>query len=360
MNRRERLHRCYFNEPIDRPAVYSRTGFPAEDPTYDRLRAYLEERTELKRGWGAGRLQAEYDCEARTEEHTEDFERCIETLHTPAGDLNRSVLVSLKGQPGLEERHFIRSAEDAEKYLSLPDPDIGGDVSPFFELEEEVGDRGITQVSLGFNPGGFVAQLCGSENFAILSMTDREVLHRLCRRRLQIMLETLRYLIDTGVGPYFSMLGEEYIVPPLHGPKDFRDFNVRYDRQIIDLIHESGGRIHIHSHGSIKKVFPDFVEMGTDVLHPFEAPPEGDVLPSEAKEFARGRMCLEGNIQINRMYEAEAEEIRRETQQLIEATFDDGRGLIVCPSASPYIRGAGERCFPQYKAMIDTVLNCSA
>ena len=39
MNRRERMKRCYFHEEIDRPAVYSRTGFPGNDPTYDRLRA---------------------------------------------------------------------------------------------------------------------------------------------------------------------------------------------------------------------------------------------------------------------------------------------------------------------------------
>ncbi len=49
------------------------------------------------------------------------------------------------------------------------------------------------------------------------------------------------------------------------------------------------------------------------------------------------------------------EEIRRQTDELIRATFDDHRGLIVCPTASPYIRGRGEGCYPQYKAMIDTV-----
>jgi hypothetical protein len=356
MTRRERLHRCYFNQPVDRPAVYSRTGFPADDPTYDRLRDYLRQNTELKWGWSGTQFQSSYPTESRTEEHTGDFRRRIITLHTPAGDLTRSVLESLKGQPGLHETYFINSAEDAEKYLSLPMPAIDGDVASFFEVDEEVGDRGITQVSLGFNPGGFVAELCGSENFALLSITDRDLLHRLCRRRMEIMLRTLRLLLDSGVGPFFTMLGQEYIVPPLHGPVDFRDFNVRYDREIIGRIHDAGGRMHVHCHGSIKKVFQDFVEMGTDVLHPFEAPPQGDILPGEAKKLARGRMSLEGNIQINRMYEATPEEIRQETCQLIDATFDDGRGLIVCPTASPYIRGEGERCFPQYRAMIDTVL----
>jgi len=67
---------------------------------------------------------------------------------------------------------------------------------------------------------------------------------------------------------------------------------------IIDLIHDAGGCIHVHCHARVKQVLPDFVEMGVDVLHPFEAP----------------------------------------------------------PTASPYIRGMGEVCYPQYKAMVDTVL----
>ena len=43
-------------------------------------------------------------------------------------------------------------------------------------------------------------------------------------------------------------------------------------------------------------------------------------------------------------------------RDFLAAAFDDGRGLIVSPTASPYIRDQGEVCFPQYKAMIDTAL----
>ena len=139
-------------------------------------------------------------------------------------------------------------------------------------------------------------------------------------------------------------------------PEDFQDFIVKYEKPITDLIHGSGGYIHIYCHGSIKKVFGGFVEMGVNVLHPFEAPQMGDITPSEAKEMARGQVCLEGNIQIDRMYEATPDEVRQETEALIEAVFNDHKGLIVSPTASPYIRGRGEDCFPQYKAMIDAVL----
>jgi uroporphyrinogen-III decarboxylase len=152
------------------------------------------------------------------------------------------------------------------------------------------------------------------------------------------------------------MDGEEYVVPPLHGPEDFRDFNLRYDQPLIDLIHEGGGLVHIHCHGSLRKVLPMFVEMGVDVLHPVEAPPMGDTSPGDARRITGGRVCLEGNIQIAAMYEEKPAEIREQVRALVAEAFVDRRNLIVSPTASPYIPGAGGRCLPQYEAMLDAVL----
>ena len=360
MDRRERMRRCYFNEELDRPGIYCRPGMPGDDPTYDRLREYLQAHTELKGGWGFGGLETSYATETRRESHSDDFERHIVVLHTPKGDLERTSLQSLKGLPGLHETFFLKTREDAERYLSLPLPEIAGDVSSFFEADARMADRGIVEVGLGFNAAGFVAELCGSEAFAIMSLTDRDVLHALCQQQMQARLNRVKFAVENQLGPYFSMLGQEYLVPPLHGRKDFYDFNVKYDKPVIDLIHEAGGRIHIHSHGSIKHVFDGFVEMGADVLHPFEAPPLGDITPAEAKSFAGGKLCLEGNIQIHRLYEATPDELRQETAALIDICFDDHRGLSVSATASPFIRGEGETCFPQYKAMIDTVLEWQA
>ncbi len=356
MTRRERLRQCYFHEELDRPGVYSRTSYPPDDQSYAPLRAYLEERSELKRGWWSGQVEQQPPVEMRREPHSEDWEREISVLHTPAGDLEASRLVSLRGQPGLDRIHFIKDGADAERYLSLPMPAVGGDTSSFFWADREVGEAGIAEVGLGHNPGGAVAQLCGSETFAIMSVTDREVIHAVVARERDVILNRLKWLLERGVGPYFSLAGQELIAPPLHGPRDFGDFNTRYDRPIIDLIHEAGGRVHVHCHGDMRRVISAFVETGVDVLHPFEAPPLGDVTPAEAKTAARGRMCLEGNIQISEMYQSTPEQIRWQVRALIDAAFDDRRGLIVSPTASPYIRGAGAQCLPQYRAMVEAVL----
>ena len=355
MTRRERLERLYRGQGVDRPAVYSRTGMPADDPSYDRLRALLQDRTELKAIWASSGMDGSYPIDSRLEPHAEAWDRRVNVLNTPAGQLTATHLVSRHGQPGLHERFYVDGPEAAERYLSLPLPTIHDDVSAFHAGDASVGDAGIAEVHLGFNPAGFIAELCGSETFAVLSMTHRDLLHALCKRQQRLLLRRLEVMLAKGVGPFFSILGQEYLVPPLHGPADFDDFNVRYDAPIIARIHDAGGRIHVHCHGPVARVFDGFMAMGADVLHPIEPPPMGDITAAEARERAGDRVCLEGNLQIHRLYEATPDDIRAEVDALIDDAFG-GAGLIVSASASPFIRGAGEVCYPQYEAMVDTVL----
>ncbi len=355
MTSRERLRRCFWHEELDRPGIYCRPGFPPDDPTYDRLKALLAEKSDQKLWFGTQGWIQEVKPAVEVRPHSADYELHIKTVQTPRGPLEQQVMVGINHLPSMEEQPLLKSREDLERYLSLPMPDIAGDAERFFKLERQIGERGIVDVSLGMNPGGFTAALCGSENMAQFSISDRDLLHALCQRRMDIQMALLNKLIEAGVGPYFSMLGEEYIAPPLHGKTDFDDFNLRYDQPLVERVHEAGGRMHIHCHGRIKSVLPSFVAMGVDVLHPFEAPPMGDITAAEAKAVIRGKVCMEGNIQIADMYDCSPQEIRRQTRQLIADVFDDRRGLILCASASPFIWQGGEKCYPQFEAMIDEV-----
>ena len=354
MTSRERLHRCYFHLETDRPAVYSRTGFPKDDPSYDRLKALLQQESDLKDGWSIRTIGSGYATETTVEPAGPDYVRHITTLRAPAGDLCSTFLSSRHGLPGLAETYLLKDRRDAEIYLSLPPRTISGGTDGFREAVARLGDRGIVEVGLGLNPAGHVASLFGSEAFALMTLTDRDIVHALCQRQMEQVLGVTAFLVEQGVGPYFAMLGEEYLVPPLHGPHDFHEFNVRYDKPIIERVHEAGGRMHIHCHGAVGRVLDGFLAMGVDVLHPVEPPPLGDITAAEARRVVGDRVCLEGNIQIADMYEKTADEVRTQTEELIADAYDSG-GLIVCPTASPYIRGAGEQCFPQYEAMVDTV-----
>ena len=352
---RERLTRCFFGQETDRPAVYTRTGY-ASDASYDRLKAYMEEFSDLKYGYYGRGVMEHHKYEVIREPYSKDFDRLTYVHHTPKGELRQVFLAGLTGHPGMVVEHFIKDEDDCEKYLSLPRPQIVDVCDEFFETDRRVGERGITDVLLGFNPAGTVAELMGSEVFAVLSLTHRDLIREMCARETETILRMLDFLTASGVGPFFSVIGQEYIVPPLHGRQDFFDFNVKYDKQIADKIHNMGGRLQVHCHGPIKLVLDGFLEIGADVLHPIEPPPMGNVTAAEARAILGDRVCIEGNIQISSMYENTPQEIYDETKALIRDAYVNNKGLIICPSASPYIPGEGENCFAQYKAMVEAAL----
>ncbi len=355
---KERLRRCYFHEEVDRPAVYVRWGgmMANADPTYAEMKRLVLERSDVKLTWEATHLVEAPPVTRRTEPYDERYDVAVSVLHTPRGDLVRRDYIGRQGQPGYCAEHYLKTEEDCERYLSLPEPAVGGDCSPFFRLVRDVGDRGIVDVYAFDNPAGAVVELMGSEGVALMTRDARELVHRLMDRQCRTACRVARFLLESGVGPYFSFSGEEYLAPPLHGRSDFFEFDVAYDQRVTRIVHEAGGRVHVHCHGSIRTVLDGFIELGCDVLHPFEAPPMGDVTPREAKEALRGRITLEGNIQIADMYEADPDNIRAQVRGLARDVFDDRRGLIVCATASPYREGEGALCTPRYRAMIEEVL----
>ncbi len=362
MTSRERLDRCFRRQETDRPGLFMRgVGENAPPhPSYRPLRELVLEKCDLKSLYYFGDHKDRSARESWTEPHNEEFERQVTVVHTPKGDLRECFMRGLLGQPGYTEKHLIETPEEAERYLSLPAENFVFDPEDFFALDRKIGDRGVAVADLGFNPAGAVAELLGSELFAWWSIDERDLLCALMEKERDVLLANVRALIESGIGPYFGMLGEEYITPPLHGVNDFYEFNVVYDKPIADLIHNAGGLLHIHSHGPLKDVLPYFIELGADVLHPIEAPPMGNVTLREAKEVLRGRVCIEGNIQIGDMYEKEPEDIRAQAREIIRDGFDDRTGLIVCPTASPFVPEMSERVLENYRTLIETVLNRQA
>jgi len=358
MTSRERLDAAYRCQPTDRVPIFVRgvTDARPPDPSYDSLRALVLDQCDLKWGWGSGQLLQRPPSSSHTVPYDEDFDLVAATITTPRGELVHERLVGRKGQPGMTRKHWLCDHDDALKYLSIPLPEPQGDVGGYFALLEQVGDRGIVEVSLpAMNPAGTVAELFGSETFAFLSLEDRGLLLELCEHETQRHLKVIDYLLARGVNQHFAMLGQEYVAPPLHGPRDFWDFNVAFDRRILGRIRDAGGLVHVHCHGGLAGLLEGFVEMGANCLHPVEAPPMGNVTATEAKAVLRGRVCIEGNIQVGDLFSCEPEEIERQVAALIRDAGEGG-GLIVAPTASPYQPVCPERTRLNYERMIHTAL----
>jgi len=356
---KERLDCCYRHKELDRPGLCFRGITPKtpSHPSFEALRELAMIHTDVKLRWDCRSLVEPPRMTFETEAVSDDFERHVTIIHTPGGNLRTSFMAGLRGQQGMREEFLLKTPEDAHKYLSQAEPRVGGDISPFFRLQEKLGRRGIVELPLGLNPAGFVVELFGAAQFGMFSIEHRDILHALMKRRMNHLLALIKFLLQAGAGPYFSILGQEHVTPPLYSVYDYRDFSVRYDRAIASLIHESGGCLHVHCPGPIREVLPCFVETGVDVLHPVESPPLGDVTARSAKKAFRNHICIEGNIAVADLFSESVETIRARTTALIEDAFSDRRNLIVCPTASPHTAEMTPRGYENYAAMVDVVTN---
>ncbi len=100
MDSRERLRRAYAHEEMDRPGVYSRTGYPDADPTYRRLKALLAARSELKVPWQGRTCESRPATRTVTEPLSADWDRQVTVLETPLGPLRSSWRVSRRVMAG--------------------------------------------------------------------------------------------------------------------------------------------------------------------------------------------------------------------------------------------------------------------
>ena len=360
MTSRERLLAAYRLQPVDRVPLrvwgvrcWDPAWVQSKDDSFTPVIEATREHGDFVDAWGPGHGHYGSATSLKSESWTEDRPDWIahyRLLHTPGGPLRTMSLASRTGHPGMQMEFEVKTLEDLDKVLSVPYAPFRPDVSAFFKLTEEMGDRGLLQCFIP-NPISMVHDMMGSDRLAIWSLTDRdrimEVLWTFQRRCVDI----LQYLLDQGVGPVFTMNGEEYVTPPLHSTKDFRAFAIEPELEISRLIHEAGGLLHVHCHGPVNAVLEDFAEIGLNCLHPLEPPPMGDVTLADAKRRVGHALCLEGNLQIGDIYTGRTENIVAQVKHNLEVT--EGRGYIISPTASPYTPSLEPQTVRNYLAMIE-------
>jgi uroporphyrinogen-III decarboxylase len=276
-------------------------------------------------------------------------------IKTPKGDLINTYYQPKDGSPGYVGKHYIESVEDAEKWLSIPhrvaEPNV--EVDSYFELKRKTGDRTMLMVNIG-EAMYSVQALMGSEVFSIWLVMERELLHEMIQRSYANIGNLVKHYLSHDVGDCYGWVGPELCIPPLASPEDFREFVFKYDKPIIDLIHDAGKLAWVHCHGDMKKVLMDFVEMGVDCLNPIEPPPVGGLTLAEAKEIIGGQMTLDGGVQNGNFELLEPEKM----EILVEETVAMGKpgGCYILsetgtPSTWPELT---EKHIANYTAFIET------
>lgn len=339
MTKRERLLRIFRGEMTDRPAIElggepdATLPHPDYRPVHELARKVCDIRASAYSPFDIyyGRRR---DQVLRTEVKptaSPDWVEVHTFVRTPHGDLSSVFTRSTKQQPGYEKEYLLKEPGDIQKLMSIPYEPTPFQPDVFRRRDARIGDQGIVMYGLDHAMYG-LQSLIGPENFALWSLDSREELRAAIHVLAGRVREQAIRAMDQGLGPVFGWVGPEVCIPPLMSPTDFDEFVAAVDKPLIDLIHERGGYVWVHSHGRMGPVLERFMGMGVDVLNPVEAPPMGDLTLAEAFARVGRRMGLEGNIQTHELMTVSADEVRA----MVRAALDAGRGyrFILCPTSS--------------------------
>ena len=116
-------------------------------------------------------------------------------------------------------------------------------------------------------------------------------------------------------------------------PAAFRDYVVRYDQPMVDIIQRHGGYVRLHSHGNLNAILEDIASMGVDALDPIEPAPQGDVTLRQVRRQYGRQMVLFGNLEASDLEHLPSDRFARKIQTALEeGTEGEGRGFVLMPS----------------------------
>ena len=339
---RERILRIFAGRQYDRPALKLwgawnyRHGDPLLHPDYTQVAEKAALLTDLFGGAGSafdiyyGANTGHVRCEDRETSDSDWVDRHV-TYETPEGDLHAVHRWSKSGKPGYEMEYPVKDADDLRKLLSIKYQPFPFDGSGYFDADRAMGDRGI--VMFGLDHAGYALQrMTGSELLAYLSVDERELTHEVIEAFTSRVETHARAAVEHGVRGVFCWVGPELLVPPLLGDRDFDDFVCRYDRRVCDVIKNAGGYVWVHCHGKVANLIDRYIEMGVDVLNPLEPPKNGDVELDKIAVKYRGRIGLEGNVEIQDILCDDPGTLREKIAACVKAGAKSDR-FILCPSA---------------------------
>lgn len=369
MTRRERLVSTLEGKAVDRPAVsfYEIGGWRMDanddeftvwnDPSWRPLVDMALEETDLIRmvgpRWTGGSDNGLSELVTRQSWREDDTRLTRTTIRAPGRTLTSLTRRDKDTQTVWTLEHLLKTVEDVEAYLQLPEPTIGeADVSGILAAERELGDDGIVSIESG-DPICSAASLFSMEDYTVTALTEPALFHRLLERFARALLPQCEQVAQACPGRLWRICGSEYASEPYLPPRLHDEYVVRYTGQMVRAIQRHGGYARIHSHGRLRGIIPLIARMGPDGLDPLEPPPQGDMHLWELREAIGRDTVLMGNIEvadIENLPPAQFEE--KVVTALREGTAGEGRGFVLHPSSCPYGRTITARTMANYETMV--------
>ncbi len=267
----------------------------------------------------------------------------LRTLVFPTADIDKKVSKSLNAGAIITDRKSFDS-------YNWPDPQAG-DYAPLQKIAPKLPD-GMKLIVSGYEGVlETVINIVGFENLCIMLFEDPElageIFFNVGSRIMQYYEICLQY---DSVGALIVNDDWGFKTQTMLSPDSLRSLVFPWYKKIVEMCHQAGKPVILHSCGNLDKVLTDIThDLKFDCKHSFE----DNIIPVEEAYTCWGdTIAIMGGIDINFMVKKTTADIRKRVTNLLRISADKG-GLAIGSgnSIADYIPAKN------FCAMIDTVIN---
>jgi len=263
------------------------------------------------------------------------------TVNTGKGPLSRIARTSTTSVHLWIQKPWIENERDILKFLELPYTPFKPDLSDYFKICEELGDKGVCVIALP-DPLAVIYELFAPGDMPQFILSMPRHIHQLLEKMQERLINLYRYISISVAQTIIRIRGAEYAVPPQLPPEYFPDIKgafadlaLKYDRQLIEIL-KRGNKNYIcyHWHGDIERYFPLVLKLGIEIFEPVINSVEIPNYILKIRRIVGDNIVLMGGLQAEDMEFRDTTEIIEMTKEAIIQGGRKGRFVLI-PSGIP-------------------------
>jgi uroporphyrinogen decarboxylase len=242
-----------------------------------------------------------------------------------------------------------RSAEEIDDHFTWPNPDDWD----YSVIKEQI--RGFEHRPIrggGSEPFLVYKYLRGDAQAFIDLIENPEIVHYCLDKLFHFSYENTLRIYEQAPGKVMiTYIAEDLGAQNdlLYSPEQIKEYFLPGMKRMIDLVHQAGAYVFHHDDGAIRKIIPDMIEAGIDVLNPVQWRCRDMDRESLKKDFGEKLIFHGGVDNQSTLPFGTVNDVRMEVQENINI-LGNGGGYIIAPCHNIQAVSPPENIIAMYKA----------
>jgi uroporphyrinogen decarboxylase len=229
----------------------------------------------------------------------------------------------------------FETVEELEKNYQWPSPDW----YDYSDIPNQIAGKEDFPIQGGGSEPFLLYKMLRGQELATMDLVLRPEMVRFCLDKLfDFAYENTRRIYEQIPGKVMiTYVAEDFGSQEdlMYSPAQIGEFFIPRMKRIMDLAHQAGAFVFHHSDGAVRKIIPDMIEAGIDVLNPIQWRCKGMEREGLKRDFG-DKVIFHGGV--DNQYTlpfGSVEEVRQEVMDNIRLLGKDGYILAPCHNIQP-------------------------